>query len=131
VKKEIVIGNRGGNAVVLEVGAHDGDGMSVEIEVQVDSFRGKARSWTVSGTFRALAQELRAMMSDLNGSARAGLTDGELSLEFFGDGKGHINVHGVLKNFVETPRAELKFEFAIDQTYLATVVRELEKAETE
>jgi len=124
--REIVIGNRDSDCVIVRVKHSDADGLSVTAEAQVGEFRGFADSWTLRGTLLHLAQELRDLEQKLEGRVEFSLTDGELDCEFVGDGKGHIRIAGTLRRY---PNTELKFEFAIDQTYLGPIARELEAAE--
>jgi hypothetical protein len=53
--------------------------------------------------------------------------EGQLALELIGDGRGHIRVEGISLDVVGVGN-RLNFHFDIDQTYLARIVRSLEKS---
>jgi|HubBroStandDraft_5_1064220.scaffolds.fasta_scaffold65988_4 hypothetical protein len=126
---EVVIGSRGADHLALVIDGSRSLGFWVAAHVQVGAFRGTVQSWTFTGTFRRLAQTFRTLQRTLKGSVGLHLEEGVLDVEFVGDGKGHIKVIGELRSNTLEPRASIKFEFTIDQTYLDAAIRAIDDAE--
>ncbi|MBR6507158.1 MAG: hypothetical protein IKT37_06125 [Clostridia bacterium] len=70
--------------------------------------------------------ELKMLYDTLNGAAGLYEAFGDQYIKFCGDGKGHINVCGLLKsNGIDGFYQELKFENQIDQTFLPAFLSSL------
>jgi hypothetical protein len=126
---DVVIGSRGTDHLALEIDSSRSLGFWVTAHVQVGTFRGTVQSWTFTGTFRRLAQDLRTLQRMSKGSVGLHLEEGTLDVELVGDSKGHIKVIGELRSNTLKPRASIKFEFTIDQTYLDAAIRAIDDAE--
>jgi len=87
----------------------------MDVEVVSDGFSGKASMDIDVKEFGEFATKLYDIYERLRGKARIAESYGEQSyVSFEGDGRGHINVKGVLCNNGQS----LKFENEFDQTYM-------------
>jgi len=127
---EIVIGNAGSDNVSLYIMRRwpDGSGSGAKIKVQCDGWTGTIDGDFHKGELHRFAQEVRALCHDLSGTARLDPLEPNLALTPTGDGKGHITVQGVARNYFETG-TQLMFRFTIDQTYLKGIGESLSEAD--
>lgn len=97
----------------------------MDIEIESDGFSGKASMDIDVKELAKFATKLYEIYERLNGEARIEETYGEkMYISFEGDGRGHINVNGMLCNMGHS----LKFENEFDQTYLQVFAYELKQA---
>jgi hypothetical protein len=135
-KCEILVGNAGGEHVQISLMSRshpgyddywDGNWIASEVELRIGAYRASFRSDFRSEDFVSFHQSVCRLSETLRGSARFDTMEGQLALELIGDGRGHIRVEGISLDVVGVGN-RLNFHFDIDQTYLARIVRSLEKS---
>jgi len=77
----------------------------------------------MKGELARFADGIRRLRHDLVGIAALNPIEPNITVTLTGDGKGHITVEGVAREFARG--TELAFEFTIDQTYLKEIADSL------
>lgn len=127
--REIVIGNRGADYVLLKLDRRDREGWSrAEIEVHCDGWFGRIKGEFLKGELARFAQEVRQLHRDLSGTARLYPIEPIVALALIGDGRGHVAVDGNARNDFGSG-TQLTFRFTIDQTYLTGIADALSDAD--
>lgn len=102
---------------------YDDNWLNVEICVQAGGFRGRAAATFFTDELTAFLSELRALYETMIGSAE------QLNLRLVGDGKGHIELRGVVADQAGFGN-RLHFTLEFDQSQLRASIRELENVTT-
>jgi hypothetical protein len=119
----IIMNGRSGIRLVPD-GAPNELGFPTLIEVRAGPFAGSVRDQTV-GLYPDFRQKLVELYDNLSGNAQLGSYEG-FSLILSGNGHGAIHVS--IKVIGEhVPSIRLTYEFQIDQTYLPTIIRQVEQ----
>jgi hypothetical protein len=106
----------------------NGDGwFRATISIDVGAFRGTYPADFNSWAFADFLQELQELSQTLSGSASFSSYEEQLELTMTGDSKGHIEVRGEAMDYAGTGN-RLMFRLGIDQTYLSTIIRDLQRA---
>jgi hypothetical protein len=109
------------------VGDSDDDNwLSVMISVKAGGFRGKAGASFITSELSAFLDELCVLLETLKGSAEFTTMEEQLSLHLEGDGKGHIELRGEVRD-ESGFRNRLHFTLQFDQSQLSASIRELRK----
>jgi hypothetical protein len=103
----------------------DGNWLSVEISIQSGAFRGKYQANLRSDEFATLLGGLVELSDNLAGEAALQSMEDWIRVQLVGDGRGLFQVTGYARDMAGTGN-RLTFEFEIDQTELAPIVRDLE-----
>jgi hypothetical protein len=102
----------------------DGSGGGCLLEVKSGPFAAKVQFFFDAGPWRAFLRDLDALNESLSGEAKLGLDFEEPFIAFRGDGRGHIQVSGLLiEHSAHSQR--LEFSFVADQTALAPFLSDL------
>jgi len=96
-----------------------------EVLVRVDGFAATASVYFETHDFARFLEGLRSLYQTLGGTATLDPRERQLTLAASGNGRGAIDVRGVLFSR-PTYGTKLEFEYQIDQTYLPTVIEVLE-----
>jgi hypothetical protein len=104
---------------------HDSNWLAVKIEVQAGGFHGKADAAILTSEVKEFTSEVRTLFETLRGSANFQTLEGQLSLELTGDGKGHIELTGEVRDQPGIGN-RLRFTLQIDQSQLGQSLREIE-----
>jgi hypothetical protein len=128
--EEIVIGNKGADYVSIRAIGPAPGGLYTKAEIQVhcDGWSGTAKWSFCKGELRAFADAVRRLYRDLSGIAELQPLEPNITLSLTGDGKGHINAEGEVRNNLPSGTA-LTFSFSIDQTYLMEIADRLSDAD--
>jgi hypothetical protein len=135
-KCDILVGNVDGEHVQISLMSRshrehddywDGNWIASEVELRTGAYRASFRSDFRSEDFVSFHQSVCQLSETLRGSARFDTMEGQLAFELIGDGRGHIRVEGTSLDVVGVGN-RLNFRFDIDQTYLAGIIRSLEKS---
>ena len=103
----------------------DGNWLDVEVAIQSGTFRGNYRANLRTDELASLLEGLVGLSDNLSGEAALQSMEQWIRLQLAGDGKGHFHVSGDVRDQSGTGN-RLTFEFEIDQTELAPIVRDLE-----
>lgn len=100
----------------------------ITMNVTSSGFAGGGKLDVSRGIIETFAEDLQALYETLNGTARLCETYGEGYVEFEGDGKGRIDVRGLVvghsaNGYMSEQR--LYFENVIDQTFIAELCEEI------
>jgi hypothetical protein len=104
---------------------YDDNWLTVELNVRVGGFRGRAEAAILTFELVKFASELRSLFQTLIGSAKFSTIEGQLSLQLTGNGKGQIELVGELEDQVGIG-SRLHFKLQLDQSELGSSIRELE-----
>ena len=104
---------------------HDDNWLTVKIGVQAGGYHGKADATIMTSEVTEFTSELRTLFETLSGTAKFQTLEGQLSLELTGDGKGHIELTGEVKDKPGIGN-RLQFTLQIDQSQLGQSLREIE-----
>jgi hypothetical protein len=135
-KCDILVGNVGGEHVQISLlsrshSGHDdywdGNWIASEVELRAGAYRASFRSDFRSEDFVSFHKSVCQLSETLRGSAKFDTIEGQLALKLISDGLGHIRVEGTSLDVAGVGN-RLNFHFDIDQTYLAGIVRSLEKS---
>ena len=97
----------------------------MDIEIESNGFSGKTSMDIDVKEFAKFATKLCEIYEQLVGEARIEEPYGKkMYISFEGDGRGHINVKGMLCNMSHV----LNFENVFDQTYLQTFAHDLKQS---
>lgn len=100
------------------------------LEVSVGPWNGCCKASFRRGELRGFAAKVEGLYKDLTGTAELATTEPYLEIKLSGDGKGHFEVKGRARESF-TDEAYLAFDFAIDQTELPAIARDLRIADPE
>jgi hypothetical protein len=122
-------------AVVLEVRGRerpssnysdDGNWLVTRIDVQVGAFSAAIATSLRADELARLRADLEQLHAAIEGEAAFHAMEGSLELDLRGDGLGHINVIGCLRDRRDTA---LHFSLDVDRTYLPPMVEALRDVE--
>ena len=104
----------------------DGNWVNVVIDIVVGGFRGSLGACLFSEDFVHLHQGLSKLHSSLSGRYEFEAMEEQLTLQIFGDGKGHFEINGVVIDQAANGN-QLHFSFDVEQTCLPNVLAELDE----
>jgi hypothetical protein len=99
--------------------------LAIDIRVQAGGFQGEVAAQIVSDELVRFVSQLRPLYESLTGSAEFSTMEGQLSLRLVGDGNGHIDLSGEVRDRTDGNR--LLFRLQFDQTQLRASICELER----
>jgi len=105
---------------------YDDNWLTVEIRVQAGGFRGQADAAILATELTPFLPQLRALYETLRGSAEFSAIEDQLHLKLIGDGKGRVDLRGEVSDQSGIGNC-LHFSLQLDQSQLATTIRELEQ----
>ena len=100
--------------------------LAVVIHVRSGGFRGETSATVITSELNSFISELRPLCESSIGLARFQTMDGRLSFGLVGDGKGHFELRGEVKDEHGIGN-RLHFKFRSDQSDLGISIRELEQ----
>ena len=122
------IGGKDAEFVRVSILQDNEDGwFSADVEVVVGKFRGRFDADFNSWAFSDFRTELEALYKNVSGSAKFTSYEEQLELILTCDTSGHIKIHGEAIDFAGTGN-KLIFNLEIDQTYVPTILRDLQLA---
>jgi len=104
----------------------DGNWLTVKAAVWAGGFHGKINAAIFTDELAHFLPELRSLYDKLHGVAEFITVEGQILLRLTGDGLGHIELHGELKDQAGIGNC-LTFTLHLDQTMLVNPIDELEK----
>jgi hypothetical protein len=133
--KEIQISSGGANVTVRVLGYErpsssdecDANWLKCIVDIDVFPFRGSYEASFATQDFLRLEREISAMHSKLCGEAIFDPEEGALDIRFKINSLGQVLIEGKAVVLGET-RANLKFSFSTDQSYLGKLRQELASA---
>ena len=106
--------------------SYDDNWVNVSVSISVGAFAGKYDATFLASDFIGFRAGLQALHELLEGTASFSTIEHQLSLEFTGDGRGHIALKGLAIDASGTGN-RLEFELALDQTCLPSALGELDE----
>jgi hypothetical protein len=108
----------------------DINSLTTPIAFHIGEFQGVIPASLMNYELRRFRTELATLYETLEGDAQLYSLEGWIGLKFHGDGLGHVDVRGSLKDEAGTGN-ELTFELVMDQTFLPTILSELDDVDAE
>lgn len=106
----------------------DGNWLVSPIDVSVGGFSGRVAAGLRIEELRTFRGELENLHETLVGEARLKSMEGWIGLTCLGDGRGHVEVTGYVRDEPGIGN-ELRFHLTIDQTFLPGIIAELHGVE--
>jgi hypothetical protein len=103
----------------------DGNWLLSQVSVEAGAWNGRFRASLRAEEFGSFLRGVRLLYDSLEGTAEFVPMEPWLILKLEGDRLGHVAVSGVADDEVATGN-KLSLHFEIDQSYLPSVIRELE-----
>jgi hypothetical protein len=100
--------------------------VSVHVSVRAGGFSGEFSADFTASEILAFRDEMRALYESLHGTAKFNTLEGQLDLTLTGNGRGGIAVAGTCMDRAGIGN-RLGFSLALDQTYLAQTLRQLDE----
>jgi hypothetical protein len=104
--------------------------LTTPITFHIGSFHGVVEASLMTYELRRFRAELSSLFDTLVGEAQLYSLEGWIRLKFRGDGIGHFDVRGTIKDEAGTGN-ELIFELSMDQTFLPAILSELDDLDLE
>jgi hypothetical protein len=104
---------------------HDGNWLSATVSVSAGAWRGEYRANLRTEDFRSFLDEVRSLRDMPEGKAEFNPMEPWIVLQLEGDGRGRVAVTGQADDRVATGN-KLSFHFDVDQTFLPSLIRDLE-----
>jgi hypothetical protein len=108
----------------------DGNWLLTPVEVQVGDFRGQISSALRTSELAAFRSQLVTLYETLKGEAKLDSIEDWLTMTLEGDGAGHVSVSGAIRDQPGVGNT-LQFTFSLDQTYLPSILDQLEEIDRE
>jgi hypothetical protein len=105
---------------------YDDNWLAVQIRVAAGGFLGKVDAAILAPELEAFLIQLRVLHESLRGNAEFATVEGQLHLQLSGDGKGHIEMTGIVADQPGIGNT-LRFGVNFDQSQLGTSLHELER----
>lgn len=105
---------------------YDNNWLSVQISILAGSFRGKIDASFLTVDFASFLPQLRLLHKTLQGCVEFMTMEEQLYLKLVGDGKGHIELEGELRDRPGVGN-RLNFTLQFDQTQLKESISQLEQ----
>lgn len=106
----------------------DGNWLVAPIDISVGGFTGRAGAGLRAEELRSFRQGLEELYERLSGEARLESMEAWIGLTCVGDGLGHIDVTGYVRDKPGIGN-ELSFHLSIDQTFLPAIISSLREIE--
>ncbi len=103
----------------------DSNWVTANIVAKIGRFDGAIDCCLRTEEFPGFAEELRRVYASLQGSAEFTTMEGQLRLRLVGDGLGHYDVAGALRDAPGSGN-RLEWQLVIDQTQVREMVRQVE-----
>ena len=103
----------------------DKNWIDCEIEVCGGAFQGKYSAEIMTTTFEIFKQELSVLFNKLNTNAKFENLENYCSINISGDGSGKLNAEIECNDKPGIYSANLSFEIDFDQTFLKTIINQL------
>ena len=100
--------------------------LEIDICVRAGGFSGNVEATIMADELGKLLSQLRPLFEILSGSAEFVTIEEQLNLRFSGDGRGHIELHGLVTDKAGAGN-RLQFDLQFDQSQLGASIRELER----
>ena len=104
----------------------DDNWLNVNITIQAGGFSGNAEANIITSELERFLAELKPLYETLSGTAVFKTLEEQLDLQLIGDGKGHIELNGIVADQAGIGN-RLHFTLHFDQTQLRVSICELEK----
>jgi len=104
---------------------YDDNWLVAQIEVFAGGFRGSTEAHIMTDEVARFASQLRPLYDTLSGVADFTTLEGQLQLHLSGDGKGHIDLQGEVRDRAGADN-RLRFSLQFDQSQLAGSIRQLD-----
>jgi len=98
-----------------------------EIHVNAGGFSGTYRASLTVQELEGFNAALKALYHSLKGEAWLRTTENQLELRLIGNGRGGIELEGEAQDDFGFQRNILKFRLELDQTHLASAIRQFEE----
>jgi hypothetical protein len=108
----------------------DANLLDTMVEVHVGGFGGTIAAEIRTDEFRSFRDELEQLFVKLDGSAQLYVLQGQINLNFQGDGLGHFKVRGSVTDRVGVGNV-LEFQLHLDQTFLPDLLAQLDEIDVE
>jgi hypothetical protein len=105
----------------------DGNWLDCWAEARVGAFRGQMYCYLRTVELEHFREQLALLYEHLSGEATLATMETWLDLKVIGDGRGQMEVRGQMCDNPGLGNV-LDFRLALDQTYLSSVLRQLEEA---
>ncbi len=125
------LGNDRSDQVVVRISGRpdaQDDWLDASISVRAGAFSASIPVALSTCDFRPFREQLETLYQTLDGTATFCTPEQQLEVVCRGDGLGGIAVEGVIKDQVSDGNA-LRFQFAIDQTFLPAIIDALREVE--
>lgn len=126
--RTILIGNRISDHIEI---TSDSWEQGADRKVIYATLHVESKPWTGEWTtefadieLEALAKDIQNLYQKLDATIKYASWEGDLSIAFRGDGRGHIQISGTARN-VSTYESVVQVEFRIDQTHLPPLVKSI------
>lgn len=104
------------------------DWLDATVSLHAGAFIGSFETLLMTCDFPPFRRQLEQLYATLSGSASFTTIEQQLQIRCSGNGLGGIEVSGVARDHVSDGN-ELRFRFAIDQTFLKNILADLEEIE--
>ena len=104
----------------------DNNWLKVDLSISVGNFTGFEKVALLTDELNSLLSALRKLQETLVGKVDFSTVEGQLSLVFTADGRGHISINGEIVDY--SHRNKIAFTLEIDQTQLGQSIHQLERA---
>ena len=103
----------------------DDNWLAVDISVAAGGFRGHTSASLMTAELVSFSEQLHVLYERLTGTAEFTTLEGQLSLRLTGDGRGHIQLAGLVLDRAGIGN-RLSFTLDFDQTFLPLSIRDLD-----
>src|SRR5579883_2001206 len=133
---QIVFGDRNGDRMILEITDRmhpdaddywDGNWLSVTLDVVAGPWRGATGIGLHLCELQTMRERLRDAYQHLDRKVVFTPMENDFSLEFVGDGRGHVTIRGTARDAIGT--GEISFSYHLDQTYLPGLIAQIKNVE--
>ena len=127
------LGIDAGDHVIVEINGRPDerdDWLAVTISVRAGSFSGSFDATLVTCDFPLFRKQIEQLYETLTGGATFDTIEGQIKITCTGNERGGIAIDGVLQDRVVDGN-ELRFQFDTDQTFLPTIISELQQIESQ
>ena len=129
---DVLIGTEAADHVAISVRSAvdpSSDGWLIcDVSIAAGAWRGSYETWFCTWDFPKFRQQLEALHSTLDGTARFDTLEHQLELEFTVDARGHIEISGSASDRAGDGN-DLTFSLELDQSYLPAIINQLRAIE--
>lgn len=106
---------------------HDKNWLKALVEMQSGGFQGALNIDLWISDFTLFKNELEQLYQKLEGTAHFENIEDNIIIHLTGNGRGHINVSAILKDFDGRHENSLEINFEIDQSFIPKLVADIQK----